>query len=398
MADDLGRYEDNLPKLNGVPIDTGGRFRRTGTGELMTRSGGFFSRWRKAKPSGQAQRTLEDVWRESGSNARRGTGAASQAHARPAQAAASGGASAGDAQRPAPAGGYRAPEAKGASEGTPLQGGFLAVASILCGICSIAASTSVVFSIALGVVAIVLASKSVRQSGRNGAATAGRTLGIIGIAFSVVMMCYAAFMFVGDTGNTLFSSDGAITIGADSDDDGSDYDYVYDEAQEAQATEAFEAMFASLASPDDATVDAYAAEFDRLIAGSFGISSLSELGVEPQEFARWMLESLRYTPDGVYLYTDGTGSAYAECQVKDYFDFLILFSDKLDAYSRSPEGSSASDGSVPHDIAGQYMREAMDETEMGETYVFFELRKTDGEWEVADSSPENVAYEVFRVS
>ena len=56
----------------------------------------------------------------------------------------------------------------------------------MCGILAILFSASILFGIALGIVAIVLAGQAVKQAGRDGRATGGKVCGIVGIVLSVL--------------------------------------------------------------------------------------------------------------------------------------------------------------------------------------------------------------------
>lgn len=372
MADEDSRYEDSLPKLNGVPIDTGSRYRRTGTGKLIT------------LPWGSGRLGGGDALRED---------AAEQASRwRLPQD---------PARRQEAARGFDTPASHGSPTPASTTGRNLAIAALVFGILSILFSGVVFAPLIFGMIAIALAANSVRRFGKSRYAATGRICGIAGIVLAVVVMALGSFSAISALVDDAIGGDSEYTFAGglfDGAEDDSDYAYVYDDAQERQAAEAFEALFEGIVDPSEETLASYAPVFDRLFAAELGISSMSDLGVDPQEFALWMMEGLSYEPDGVYLYTDGTGSAYAECQVRDYYEFLNLLFEGLYAYEESPEGQGlASEGEIPNEVAGSLMREAMGSTPMNEVYVFFELQETDGVWAVKDGSPENVVSEVFRV-
>lgn len=61
-----------------------------------------------------------------------------------------------------------------------------ALASLICGICSIVLSGSIIVSLVLGVVAVVLSAQFTKRFGTDGKATAGKVCGIIGIVLSIL--------------------------------------------------------------------------------------------------------------------------------------------------------------------------------------------------------------------
>ena len=65
----------------------------------------------------------------------------------------------------------------------------------MCGILAILFSASILFGIALGIVAIVLAGQAVKQAGRDGKATGGKVCGIVGIVLSV--LAFVLYVVIG---------------------------------------------------------------------------------------------------------------------------------------------------------------------------------------------------------
>ena len=81
----------------------------------------------------------------------------------------------------------------------PQQSNGKAVGALVCGICAIVFSGSIILGIVLGIIAIVLGGSALRQS-EDGKAKAGRICGIIGLVLSVVTLIIS-FIF----GVTIFS-------------------------------------------------------------------------------------------------------------------------------------------------------------------------------------------------
>ena len=77
----------------------------------------------------------------------------------------------------------------------PPQSNGKAVGALVCGILAILFSASILFGIALGIVAIVLAGQAVKQAGRDGKATGGKVCGIVGIVLSV--LAFVLYVVIG---------------------------------------------------------------------------------------------------------------------------------------------------------------------------------------------------------
>ncbi len=81
----------------------------------------------------------------------------------------------------------------------PQQGNGKAVGALVCGICAIVFSGTIILGLVLGIIAIVLGGSALQQS-EDGKAKAGRICGIIGLVLSVVTLIIS-FIF----GVTIFS-------------------------------------------------------------------------------------------------------------------------------------------------------------------------------------------------
>ena len=261
-----------------------------------------------------------------------------------------------------------------------------AIGALICGILAILFSWLPLLGIILGIVAIVLASKSVKQFGRDGKATGGKVCGIIGIVFAVL-----GFIFWGivscaviaaapyaDTGYTeldeVISTDDSGSVAVDPSGDLS-------EAEE-QATAAATAELDKLANQDEAMVQYLATELDEGFIDAMGMSH-TELGIDPADLARWMLDDLTYTPDGTYVYEeDGEGTMYANVDMRDSYSFMLNFYNKVDALNSSEEVKTMTEDQAKARI-GELYYEAMDETvDRTSYYAAIDLVKEGDQWVV----------------
>ncbi len=249
-----------------------------------------------------------------------------------------------------------------------------AIGALVCGILAILTSGSVLFGIVLGIVAIVLASKAVKESGKDGKATGGKVCGIAGIVLSVLALIMYSLIFFGAM---------AYVVAESGNSSGSTYSLSSsltsenEKAMEAAAS----AELDKLKNIDPAIVQTIASKLDKGMKDSTDYS-LTELGVDPAEFAKWMLTDFSYELDGAYENADGTGTVYADLELRDAFAFANQFMD--DAQALVDSGAMAGmDESAAKAKLGEIYKAAMAKsTGMTDSYVSIELKKTGDKWEV----------------
>lgn len=258
----------------------------------------------------------------------------------------------------------------------PPQSSGKAVAALVLGIFAILTSGSVILGIIFGIIAIVLAGSYIKQTGKDGKAVAGRICGIVGIVLSVLSL--VLYLVMGglmyqivtenDTNHISWSSSSREPAELPS----------VSEAEPSSAEAALIAKMNTLVSISDADIQKIAAMADEDAGEQF--DTLTNMGVNPEDYARWMTEGITYEVINVRESGD-SASSIVYIHVRDVFQLLQSFSDKVSAYIDSPEFRAASlNDSLAY--VGNLFRESMDEVDYTVNTAFFELEKENGEWVV----------------
>lgn len=269
-----------------------------------------------------------------------------------------------------------------------------AIGALVCGILAILFSWLPLLGIILGIVAIVLASKAVKQFGRDGKATGGKICGIVGLVFSILGFIFWGFVSCAVLAAAPYADSGYSEIDEiiNSNDSGA---VATEElsAAEQQATDAGVAELEKLATQDESIVQYLAADLDEGFTEAMGMSH-ADLGIDPADLARWMLTDFSYTTDGVYVYEeDGEGTMYADLEMRDSYAFMLNFYDKVNALNSSEEIKTMTEDDAKARI-GELYYEAMDETtDMTTYYASIDLVKEGDQWVVdQDSWEEELDY------
>lgn len=268
-----------------------------------------------------------------------------------------------------------------------------AIGALICGILAILFSWLPLLGIILGIVAIVLASKSVKQFGRDGKATGGKVCGIIGIVFAVLGFIFWGIVSCAVIAAAPYADTGYSELDEviSTDDSGSVSTDLTEAEQQAEA--AATAELDKLVNQDEATVQYLASELDEGFTEAMDVGH-TDLGIDPADLARWMLTDLTYTPDGVYVYEeDGEGTMYADIEMRDSYAFMLNFYDKVNALTGSEEVKTMTEDEAKARI-GELYYEAMDETtDMTTYYATVDLVKEGDQWVVdQDSWEEELDY------
>ncbi|MDO4443411.1 MAG: DUF4190 domain-containing protein [Slackia sp.] len=288
--------------------------------------------------------------------------------------------------QPIPAGSYPPPPMPGYAHKSGK-----AVGALVCGILAIVAALVVpvigpIIGIILGIAAIVLASKAVREAGRDGKATGGKVCGIIGIVASVLV----GIVYI------------AATVGVYSALTSYDYDELSSDytppasidsssastfsAEEQVIADEVTALLDKAAVKDPAFIQELTQEFEEDSAESLGMA-WSEMGADPAVLADWATTDFQYEVSSVYIKED-TATAYVDTTEHDVLGFMILFSEKLNEYQKSGAADSASGADVKAKI-GEIFNEAMVETTEATTYcAAIDFNLVNGEWVVDEDSLE----------
>lgn len=292
-------------------------------------------------------------------------------------------------------GGYGAPQPPTVAPTGP--GSGKALGALICGICAIVFSGTVIPSIILGIIAIVLASQYVKTFGKDGKATGGKVCGAIGIVFSVLVLALYIFIF----------AIGAIAYN----------DYYYSsssnpsysqplpdadtstptDADEQAAIDAAKVVLDELKNPTAEDIAAVAAGIDERFSSTSGFESLSDIGVNSEEFAKWLLSDMTYEIDEAFVYSDGTGTVYVDVTTKDYYEFSSIFSSNIDAFLESDEFAGITDEAALNAKIGELMKDAMNKTSTAPSYTYIDVKKVGGTWTVDEGSLEDIAENIFGI-
>lgn len=250
----------------------------------------------------------------------------------------------------------------------------------MCGVLAILFSALPLIGIVLGIVAIVLAGKALKQIGKNGNATGGKVCGIIGIVLSILIFLGTLLFSFGMAMYPSIAPNGSLTPGTEILDSPSS---TLSESQPIRTALANE--LDKVKSADPSVVQALAADLDeRFKEGT--TYSMSELGIDPTEYASWMLTDFDYSISSAVDSGDGTGYAHAVIELRDSTAFFTEFLERLGAASDSDEIQGV-DAATAKEAVGQIFNDAMTSvTDMTSDVVMFDMVKIDGVWQVDEDS------------
>lgn len=274
-----------------------------------------------------------------------------------------------------------------------------ALGALICGILAIVFSWLPLVGIILGIVAIVLSVKAVKEGGKDGKATGGKACGIAGIVLSV--FAFIVWMVLGCATLAIIdeyeASGGDIVTdiqndleasGSLDDSDSSDADTAEAEA-EAAAMEAVDEALSVLRDVNDADIQELAAAFDEGFAEGAGFG-MAEMGVDPVMFAEWLIGDLDYTVEEAYIFNDGTGWVDVTVTIRDVSAFATTFDDEVDAFMETEEYQNMTDEAALKAKLGELLLSAMDKTTgTTEDYLMIDVVEKGGTWEVDPDSLES---------
>ncbi len=252
-------------------------------------------------------------------------------------------------------------------------------AALVCGILSIpVAWLSPLVAVILAVVAIVLSRSAVKKTGKNGKTTGGFICGIVGIVCAILSFIIAMALSVSIIG-------GAFDEPAEPSTSGSFVEELPEDltADEQACYDLGIAKLDQLKNQDQEIVTYLATELDENFEDSMGVSH-EDLGTNSENLARWMLTDFNYSYDGVYVdEEEGTGTMYADLEMRDSFLFMTNFYDLANDFVNSGEADSMSADEAAKRL-GEYYEQAMDETtDMTSYYTAIDfVKNADGTWSV----------------
>lgn len=270
----------------------------------------------------------------------------------------------------------------------PVQKSGKATGALVCGVLAILFAGLPLVGIILGIIAIVMAGKAVKEAGKDGKTTGGKVCGIIGIVLSVLALILYMVLSMGVFAYVVSQSETIDRAPVSSSSTNDSSVTLTEEEQKAQTV--VETELDKIKSKDAAFMQKLAADLDEEFSTSSGYS-LTELGVEPMAFAEWLVADFDYKLDGVYAFSDGTGSAYADVTLRDGYAFLSAFLNDATEFANSGEEM---DEATAKARLGEIFNAAMEKTaDMTDQYISLELKKTRDTWAVdQDSWDEQVSY------
>ncbi|WP_140396469.1 hypothetical protein [Gordonibacter sp. An230] len=251
-------------------------------------------------------------------------------------------------------------------------------------------SWTIFMGVAFGIVAVVLASQFSKSCGNNGKAAGGKVCGIVGIAFSVISLVTCLTLGV----LTLIVAEYAIPYELVSAGSTSPAPSVSDDAETMEARSAAEEALAKVVGKDDVVVATVAEKADRAFDNSFGCS-LSDMGIDPTDFAVWLMEGSTFAIGDydVRTYSDGTGAVVATVEARSIYGVMGALLDGLMALGGDGFISDEERNAKLAELLPQAQDQAA--AERGESFLTLELVRADGVWTVDEASLENALDQVF---
>lgn len=269
------------------------------------------------------------------------------------------------------------------------------VMPLVLGILSIVTAGVPVVGIALGVAALVASAKAIKRYGKDGKAVAGRVCGIVGIAFSAVVLAASVVGTAAFTSHlsefTAPSDRGSYSSSTFNEEDPAGYLADVD-ADDRAAEEAVRVELDKFAAGDPDLAAWLAAKVDELFSTSG--YSLADIGVDSRDVAAWMMTDFSYEMDGSFTFSDGTGKVYADLETRDMFELLEGF----DTASQDMIDSGLLDAMDEATMLGQFGQAFVASMGAAEDsridfYAAFDVVEQDGAWVVDRASwEEEIAY------
>lgn len=284
--------------------------------------------------------------------------------------------------------GYQAPvpQNPGTGKGT---------AALVCGIVALVCALLVPFAgfiigIALGIVAIILATKTTRATGvKSGKTTAAKILSIIAFVVSVISLVVYIFL-----GVAVFNTSQSDIYGSSTTESTNVWgDFSVEEKAAAQPVDD---LMKQIQDQDQTMLDqiatTYNADFDELYD-----FSITDMGLDPVDVARWATSDFSYSYDSATVFSDGTASVYVDATMRDSNELMFRFADLVNEYTSSDEYQTST---KEEDLAklGELFQQAMDETtETKSAYVGLDLTQKAGAWTIDEDSWEDEFDYLFSV-
>lgn len=231
-----------------------------------------------------------------------------------------------------------------------------ATGALVCGILAILFAWLPLVGIVLGIVAIVLAVKASKEAGKDGKATGAKVCGAIGIVLSVI--AFVMFLVLG-VATLAYVADHPSSVSVTTTPDQSADNLAQPDEEKVRAVAIAE--LDKLKNADPAVVQYLAAASDSGFTTGAGYS-LTELGIDPTELAKWMLAGFDYQIDDVYVYeSDGLGTVYADVTMRDVYALARTYYTDVQAYVDAADMAALDEAAVKAKL-GELFNAAMAKT------------------------------------
>ena len=248
--------------------------------------------------------------------------------------------------------------------------------AFVCGILSIIfAFIMPIVGIILGIVAIAIGSSAYRETQESRAKT-GKTCGIVGLVISVLWIVIAIIFsatilaMVSSADPSLLNSTGSSSINTPATPSTPSSD------DEAAAMACVQEYLDTNLTFSDSEISTLASEIDSSFSSSTGFG-LSQIGVDPNQFAKWLVGDLSGTATSATV-KDGEGTVTCSITTRDFDYFMTDFQTSVN----NLDYSSFSDMDSAYQAIGALMLQSMESTPVVTRTLDIDVENNLGEWDI----------------
>ena len=227
----------------------------------------------------------------------------------------------------------------------------------------------------LGIVAIAIGSSAYRETQESRAKT-GKTCGIVGLVISVLWIVIAIIFsatilaMVSSADPSLLNSNGSSSINTPATPSTPSSD------DEAAAMASVQSYLDTNLTFSDSEISTLASEIDSSFSSSTGFG-LSQIGVDPNQFAKWLVGDLSGTATSATV-KDGEGTVTCSITTRDFDYFMTDFQTSVN----NLDYSSFSDMDSAYQAIGALMLQSMDSTPVVTRTLDIDVENNLGEWDI----------------
>lgn len=251
--------------------------------------------------------------------------------------------------------------------------------AFVCGILSIIfAFIMPIVGIILGIVAIAIGSSAYRETQESRAKT-GKTCGIVGLVISILWIVIAIIFsatilaMVSSADPSLLNSNGSSSINTPATPSTPSTPSSDDEAAAMACVQDYLDTNLTFS---DSEISSLASQIDSSFSSSTGFG-LSQVGVDPNQFAKWLVGDLSGTATSANV-ADGEGTVTCSITTRDFDYFMTDFQTSVN----NLDSSSFSDMDSAYQAIGALMLQSMDSTPVVTRTLDIDVENTMGEWDI----------------